>query len=239
MGREQLTNENGATIALRRVNVAPVSDPTRERTAVRRGSLVQIRPIVVNVFVASFYGLFLYTSLRYWLMTGSLVGMGLVAFNTLVVGCLLARRNASVVSHSPQNWILAFLTQVVPLLLRPVGSSVSTLVLFSSVGQGAGLALMIASLLALNRSIGVVAANRGIKTRGPYKWIRHPLYAGEILFDLSFLLCNWSFVNAVLILSITLAQVVRSLQEERFLLRDERYSLYHAAVPYRLVPGVF
>jgi protein-S-isoprenylcysteine O-methyltransferase Ste14 len=98
---------------------------------------------------------------------------------------------------------------------------------------------MIASLMALNRSVGVVAANRGIKTRGPYAWIRHPLYAGEILFDLSFLISNWSYANGVLILAITLAQVVRSLQEERLLLRDKRYVLYHAEVPYRLVPGVF
>ncbi len=233
-----MSSENGATIALHRVGAGAAAAQI-VYPSVRRGRFGRIQPILVNVLVASFYGLFLYNSLRYWTKTGSFVGIGLVAFNTLVVGCLLARRNASDVTLSPQNWVLAFLTQVAPLLLRPVGSSVSTVVLVSSLGQGAGLVLMITSLLALNRSIGVVAANRGIKTRGPYAWVRHPLYAGEILFDLGFLLCNWSFPNVVLILCITLAQVVRSLQEERFLLRDERYALYHAAVPYRLVPGVF
>jgi protein-S-isoprenylcysteine O-methyltransferase Ste14 len=131
------------------------------------------------------------------------------------------------------------LTQIAPLLLRPVGSSVPILVWVSGVGQALGLAVMIASLMALNRSIGVVAANRGIKTRGPYAWIRHPLYAGEILFDVSFLLSNWSPWNGALIFALILAQMVRSVQEESLLLRDERYTRYRAAVPYRLVPWVF
>ena len=210
-----------------------------ERRFVQRESSVRLRSLLVNVLVSAFYVFFLYTSIQYWLRTGSLVGIGLVACNSLVVGCLLTRKNASAVSESIPNWILASLTQVVPLLLRPVGSSVPTLVLVSGVGQVIGVGLMIASLMALNRSLGVVAANRGIKTRGPYARVRHPLYAGEILFDLSFLLCNWSFANGALILCITMAQVVRSLQEEKFLLRDERYRLYLAAVPYRLIPGIF
>ena len=210
-----------------------------EHTRVHKKSSIRIRPVLVNVLVASFYGFFLYTSLRYWLKTGSLVGIGLIVFNTLVVGCLLARKNASAVTESIPNWILASLTQVAPLLLRPVASSVPTLELVSGIGQVVGVGLMIASLMALNRSIGVVAANRGIKTRGPYAWIRHPLYAGEILFDVSFLLSNWSSWNGALILALILAQVVRSVQEESLLLRDERYALYRTAVAYRLVPWVF
>jgi len=235
-----MTGRGGATTGLGCVRAeARAAAMNDEHTLVQGGPSVRVRPMLVNVVVSLFYGFFLYTSVRYWLKTGSLVGIGLVAFNTLVVSCLLTRKNASAVTESVQNWILASLTQVAPLLLRPVGSSVPTLAFISSAGQVAGLAFMIASLMALNRSVGVVAANRGIKTRGPYAWIRHPLYAGEILFDLSFLISNWSYANGVLILAITLAQVVRSLQEERLLLRDERYVFYRAAVPYRLVPGIF
>jgi len=209
------------------------------RSAVQRGKSIRIESILVNVLVSLFYGFFLYSSVKFWLNTGSPVGMGLIVFNTLSVACLLTRRNASIVTASVPNWILASLTQVAPFLLRPVGSSIGTLVLISSAGQIAALAFMIASLTVLNRSIGIVAANRGIKTRGPYAWIRHPLYAGEILFDLSFLISNWSYLNGLLIFVFTFSQIVRSLQEERLLVRDERYLLYRAAVPYRLVPGVF
>jgi protein-S-isoprenylcysteine O-methyltransferase Ste14 len=218
---------------------APSMAMGNDRLLVERGRSIRFRSVLVNTLVASFYGVFLYSSLKFWLKTGSLVGMGIVTFNTLAVMCLLTRRNASVVTGSVRNWILAFLTLVGPFLLRPVGSSSWSIILVSSAGQVVGLGIMIASVIVLNRSIGVVAANRGVKTRGPYAWIRHPLYAGEILFDLSFLLANWSYVNGILILALTFAQVVRSLQEESLLLRDERYVTYRAAVPHRLIPGLF
>ncbi len=213
--------------------------PADGRSVVQQGRSIRIESILVNVLVSLFYGFFLYSSVKFWLKTGSPVGMGLIVFNTLSVACLLTRRNASIVTASIANWILASLTPVAPLLLRPVGSSSEILVVVSSAGQILALMVMVASLIVLNRSIGIVAANRGIKTRGPYAWIRHPLYAGEILFDLSFLLSNWSYLNGLLIFVVIFAQVVRSLQEERLLVRDERYVQYGAAVPYRLVPGVF
>ncbi len=209
------------------------------RSVVRREHSIRIESILVNVLVSLLYGFFLYSAVRFWMKTGSLLGLGLVAFNTLAVACLLTRRNASMVTRSIRNWILASLTLVAPFLLRPVGSSSWTLVLVSSAGQVVSLTLMIASLVVLNRSIGIVAANRGIKTRGPYAWIRHPLYAGEILFNISFLISSWSYLNGLLICAGTLAQVVRSLQEETLLVCDERYVLYRAAVPYRLVPRLF
>lgn len=209
------------------------------RSVIQRGRSFRIESILANVLVSSFYSFFLHSSIKYWLKTGSPVGVGLIVFNTLSVACLLTRRNASMVTPSIQNWILASLTQVAPLLLRPVGSSSATLVLFSSAGQILALMVMVASLIVLNRSIGIVAANRGIKTRGPYAWIRHPLYAGEILFNISFLISSWSYLNGLLIFAGTLAQVVRSLQEEALLVCDERYVLYRAAVPCRLVPGIF
>jgi protein-S-isoprenylcysteine O-methyltransferase Ste14 len=213
--------------------------PGDGRSVVQQGRSIRIESILVNVLVSLFYGFFLYSSVKFWLKTGSPVGMGLIVFNTLSVACLLTRRNASIVTASIANWILASLTPVAPLLLRPVGSSSGILVVVSSAGQILALVVMVASLIVLNRSIGIVAANRGIKTRGPYAWIRHPLYAGEILFDLSFLLSNWSHRNGLLVFVVIFAQVVRSLQEERLLVRDERYVQYRAKVPYRLVPGVF
>ena len=106
-------------------------------------------------------------------------------------------------------------------------------------GQLAGLALMIASLIALNRSVGIVAANRGVKTGGPYAWVRHPMYAGEIVFLVSFLLTNWMLLNAAVASAIVVGQLVRLFHEEALLQRDRSYALYQAAVPPRLIPGVF
>ena len=105
--------------------------------------------------------------------------------------------------------------------------------------QVLGLGIMLASLAVLNRSIGVIAANRGIRTHGIYSLVRHPLYAGEILFFLSFLVANLTSTNALLIVVLVMAQLVRASQEEALLVRDSAYRLYRARVPYRAIPGLF
>jgi protein-S-isoprenylcysteine O-methyltransferase Ste14 len=192
-----------------------------------------------NILVALCYALFLYSAITFWMRTGSLVSLGLVLFNTLVVACLLTRRSATAVTSSLPNWILATLVQLIPVLLRPSGSPSGRLIVVSAVGQIVGLAIMIASLGVLSRSFGIVAANRGIKTRGLYAWIRHPLYLGESVFFVSFLPSALSYRNASLVAVFILVQVVRSYQEEALLLRDERYASYQAAVPYRFIPGIF
>jgi protein-S-isoprenylcysteine O-methyltransferase Ste14 len=197
------------------------------------------RSIGLNILVSSFYAIFLYSSVKFWLSTGSLVGSGLVVFNTSVVLFLLTRKRQAIVTASVWNWILAPAAAVLPLLLRPVEYASLASVVVTSVGQVIGLIIMVASIAALNRSLGIVAANRGIKTGGPYAWVRHPLYAGEIVFLLSFLVSHWNCLNVLIVCAIVLFQVIRSQHEEAVLLLDERYVRYRTAVRYRLLPGVF
>lgn len=229
-----------ASQALRKVgSIAPALQGGHSRFAMENGLSRRMLFLSVNILVALFYALFLYGAINAWLRTGSLISVGLVFSNTLLVAFLLTRRSAVAVTHSLRNWILAPLSQLLPLLLRPVGSGSWAVTFVSSMGQIAGIVVMIASLLALNRSIGVVAANRGIKTQGLYAWVRHPLYAGELVFFLSFLVSNWSYRNALLVLALILAQVVRSYHEETLLILDEQYVAYRSAVPHRLIPGIF
>ncbi len=191
-----------------------------------------------NILIALFYALFLHSAMTFWLETESVVGLGLVLFNSLIVICLLARRRAVAVTGSVTNWVLAMLVQLIPLLLRPTGSVSGLLVVVSAGGQLAGLAIMVASLLILFRSFGILAANRGITTRGLYALVRHPLYTGEMVFFISFLIANWSFQNAFLVVLLILIQVVRSTQEETLLLQDRDYAKYRAAVAYRFIPRI-
>jgi len=211
----------------------------RGRQATRRNDCVtRVLAPLGNILIAVFYTLFLRSAITFWVETGSLVGLGLVLFNSLIVTCLLARRRAVAVTGSVTNWILAMLVQLIPLLLRPTGSTSEQLVVVSAGGQLAGLAIMVASLLVLNRSFGILAANRGITTRGLYALVRHPLYTGEMVFFISFLTANWSFQNAYLVSALILIQVVRSFQEETLLLQDQHYAKYRAVVAYRFIPRI-
>lgn len=233
MGRSQ------ASISLQVGQDQPYAAGDRGRQATRRDDRVtRVLSASGNILIALFYALFLRSAIAFWVETGSVVGLGLVLFNSLVVTCLLARRRALAVTGSVANWILATLVQLIPLLLRPIGTVSGPLAVVSAGGQLAALAIMVASLLVLNRSFGILAANRGVTTRGLYALVRHPLYTGEMLFFISFLTANWSFQNSYLVGVAILIQVVRSTQEETLLLQDQDYAKYRAAVPYRFIPRI-
>ena len=102
----------------------------------------------------------------------------------------------------------------------------------------AGLAINVAAKLFLNRSFGVVAANRGVKRGGPYRLVRHPMYLGYIVTQFGFLLSGFSIANLALYLAAWTLQVLRIIEEERFLTRDPAYRNYRGKVRYRLIPGL-
>ena len=51
--------------------------------------------------------------------------------------------------------------------------------------------------LALGRSFGIVAANRGVVSSGPYRLVRHPIYLGYLVTHAGFLLSNMSARNVL------------------------------------------
>jgi protein-S-isoprenylcysteine O-methyltransferase Ste14 len=128
---------------------------------------------------------------------------------------------------------------LLPLLaVAPQGASLLPLVACEAV-MVAGFALQFSAKLTLRRSFGVVAANRGVKASGPYRLIRHPMYAGYALTHVGFLLSGPALWN-VAVYGATLAIAVRRiLAEERVLREDEAYRALAAKVRYRLLPGLF
>jgi protein-S-isoprenylcysteine O-methyltransferase Ste14 len=93
-------------------------------------------------------------------------------------------------------------------------------------------------LLSLGRSFGIVPANRGVRTGGPYRFVRHPAYSGYVLTGAGYLLENPSIRNACLFAVVTLAQAVRIVEEERTLAGDPAYRAYARRVRSRVVPYV-
>ena len=152
---------------------------------------------------------------------------------------VIRRRSASLSSH-PFDWALSFSAVSAPLLLTtPAAPSaiipetlITTLMLM-------GLLVQISGKLALGRSFGLVPANRGVKTWGLYRVIRHPIYAGYTLTHAGFLLGFPSLPNAALYSAVFAIEVIRLLREEAVLKRDPAYVEYAARVRYRLLPGVF
>ena len=94
-----------------------------------------------------------------------------------------------------------------------------------------------ASLLALGRAIGVAPADRGLRIGGPYRIIRHPLYAGELLCGLGYVIGHGSLHNIGLWLAILAGQLLRIRWEERLLIEQhpDGYAAYRCRVRWRLL----
>ena len=103
----------------------------------------------------------------------------------------------------------------------------------------AGLFLSFGAKAFLRRSFGIVAANRKVQRGGPYRIMRHPMYAGYVITQLGFFLLNPTLWNACVYLAAWFAMVLRIEEEEKFLSRDEAYCEYKAHVRWRLLPGLY
>ncbi|WP_408502752.1 methyltransferase family protein [Paraburkholderia sediminicola] len=91
----------------------------------------------------------------------------------------------------------------------------------------------------LRRSFGILPANRGVVSRGAYRFVRHPMYLGYFITDIGFLLTNFGLQNMIVYACQFALQVVRIVREEQLLSADEGYRTYKGKVHYRVIPGVF
>lgn len=126
---------------------------------------------------------------------------------------------------------------VASLLVRP-GGPVLLPSEIASLMMAAGLALAVWSKIVLNRSFGLVAANRGVKKRGPYRLVRHPMYLGYVLAQVGFLSQNMSAFNVMLYAVGWSLQLLRIREEEHILAADPLYKDYRKHVRWKLLPGL-
>jgi protein-S-isoprenylcysteine O-methyltransferase Ste14 len=192
-----------------------------------------------RIALALFFGHLAWNLLHSWIETDSLVSLILLVSEASVVAFVLIRRSTADISMRPTDWFIALLGTTAPLLVRPTGGAALAPELVCVPLILAGLGLQIAAKLTLRRSFGVVPANRGVKIGGPYRMVRHPMYAGYLVTQVAFLLTYPSIWNAVVYALALCFQIGRILAEERVLSRDPSYRAFSAAVPNRLVPGLF
>ena len=192
--------------------------------------------ILANVVVAMALALLAYSCYQKFDHSGSLNWLGLLIVNLLMVTMYVARRQATAICASPALWVLAFAGTCLPLAMRPTDSSGITAV--GTAIQLVGITGIIASMLSLRRSFGIVPANRGVRTSGLYKLVRHPLYASELLVLLGIAVANPSAWNFGLFVCDCVLQLLRAAAEERFLGEDPVYCEYRARVRYQLIPLV-
>ena len=85
-----------------------------------------------------------------------------------------------------------------------------------------------------------VSAEQKAITSGPYRVVRHPMYAGASVLLVFTPIALGSWVAVPFVIPLTLVIVARLLDEERFLLANlSGYEEYHQRVRYRLIPLIW
>lgn len=158
---------------------------------------------------------------------------------TAVLFFVLIRRRTDAISLRLGDWLLAVTATLAPLLIMPVPDSLPALAPLGLALVLLGNVIQAWAKLVLRRSFGIAPANRGIKISGPYKLVRHPMYAGYLLVHIGILMLMPAAINLVIYTIGWWAQILRLLAEERLLGEDEAYREYAEKVRYRLIPGIF
>ncbi len=166
------------------------------------------------------------------------VRLAMLSLN-LCVGVLIVTRSAA---RNRGNWrlILAALPSVgmgfLSIKLAPQPTT------WPAVAQATfvvGCVIAISAFCFLGRSFAVLPSVRSIVAKGPYRWLRHPAYFGELLLAAACFLAAPSAVTSVpLVLAVPLT-VIRINVEEQLLRTEPDYVAYSNRTRWRLIPFVW
>jgi isoprenylcysteine carboxyl methyltransferase (ICMT) family protein YpbQ len=127
---------------------------------------------------------------------------------------------------------------ILPCLMRPIAPSTGALATAGLIFELLGIVITQVARVYMGRSFGILPANRGIVSKGPFRWIRHPIYFGWLILSIGYAMSFAIERNVLLIVATLPFMVCRINQEEAHLNADPEYRRYSSMVPYRLFPGV-
>jgi protein-S-isoprenylcysteine O-methyltransferase Ste14 len=174
-----------------------------------------------------------------WLATGLVC-----AFYLLIIWCYLRRGKATATTGSRTARAAAVAATMMPfafplLSAAPPRAGVHLAVLGSDALLVAGTAWSVWALRSLGRNLSVLPQARGLADRGPYRWVRHPLYTGELASALGLTIAAGTPAAAITWVILCLLQGYRAAREEQVLLQAlPGYPAYRSRTA-AMLPGIF
>ena len=192
---------------------------------------------ILNILGALLYVVFAATYAKDIIHTHRISSIYPLALTSFFIYFFLVRDIPKQLNLSPYDWVITLNGTFLTLYFRPaphVHDSAPLLMM-----QCLGICIAIAGLLSLNKSIGLVPANRGVKTFWAYKYVRHPIYAGYFICFIGYFFQNMTPANAVIITLWMTCETLRLFSEEKYLSDDPVYAEYMKKVRWRMFPGIF
>lgn len=195
--------------------------------------------VFLRLIAASALSIFVYRAYDRWDLTPTLTLALLVIGEVITVLIYLTARITNDVSFRPIA-VLSTICATFFFLFVALGDGTKLAPLWITASlQLGGIIWQIVAKATLRRSFGMLPANRGIVSSGPYRIVRHPIYLGYMTAHVGFLLANFTTYNLTLIAAVAFCQVIRIREEEALLRKDPQYQDYAGRVRWRLVPGLW
>lgn len=128
---------------------------------------------------------------------------------------------------------------LVPAQIRPTVASVGILASCAVILELFGVVLSQLGRLYLGRSFGLLPANRGVVTTGPFRLMRHPIYLGWLILTVGYVMAYPNVLNVLAVVGTLPFMMWRIMLEEELLCEDPSYRTYTERVRYRLIPWLF
>lgn len=197
---------------------------------------------LVNVAVASLFSYYIYENIVRLATGARLTLSAVLLFRSLSITLVfLLRRPSKLTSKNIGDWIASIGGTFVVYLYsysgweKPISPQIVPIAYFVLV-----VAAFLATICIINlgRSFGIVPANRGIKTKVFYRYVRHPLYSIYMLYDLAFISICFSSLNCCICILHALFSYLRAKREENILMQDADYNKYASETRYMFLPAI-
>jgi protein-S-isoprenylcysteine O-methyltransferase Ste14 len=219
--------------------VAIAADPKQASIITLRGQLnkVELRHFASNLGVAVLFFLTLFptgnsygSSLANWIWLGGAAVMGLL---------VLIRIPPRTAMITPSTLFATSVSVVLPAMMRPERPSHGAMAAAAVAVELSGVILSQVSRIYLGRRFALLPADRGVVTGGPYRFVRHPIYAGWLVLAIGYVMAFPAIHNGLIVMATLPFVLWRILQEETLLAGDSDYSRYLARTRWRLIPEIY
>jgi protein-S-isoprenylcysteine O-methyltransferase Ste14 len=159
----------------------------------------------------------------------------------LIVGLVIFARVATKTDYRPYALLITTVATFYFLVIEvsPDQSTRLASQLVAGLIQLSGIAWQLTAKIWLGRSFGLLPAQRGLVTSGPYRIVRHPIYLGYFVSHIGILLSFFSFWNLAIYCILYIFQILRMVEEEKLLKAAPEYQAYMRKTPYRFIPFIF
>ncbi len=165
-----------------------------------------------------------------------------VCFYALVILLYFMRRPAISTCKSVVTNFIAIIASFGPfftLLFLGKGSlTTQRMLLAADLIIAFGLSFSIYSIYSLGRSFSIIPQARNLIQSGPYRFIRHPVYLGELISIFGIILAGLTIPKLILYFTLIGCQVLRAIREEQLLSNVfPEYKEYSSRTA-RFIPGI-